>query len=188
MKRKITMLAIAAALLLTGISYAADFPSQDSTGPEIMAGAPQKPQGKAILIEVKIASEVEGHSIVLSPKIITVENKLATIKVGDQKAELNDRPVKTDREAKPSQKSFLMVLQVTPQVVENITPPLIKMDIKFSLTHGSFSTEQSFQTVVQNGDSFHYESSDRTKNQKLGLMIKASVAGDKGGAPREGEK
>lgn len=166
MKRICTVILLFSLLLLPALCY----------GQEASA-----PKGKAIMISVKISSEVGTKQIALAPKIVTMEKKPATITVGNSKTELNEKEVKSDKD---TDRSFYTRLEITPSVVEHISPPLIKMEIKFSLTHHNYSTQQNFQTVVRDGEAFLYESADKSKDQVLKLSISASIAGDKPDKPR----
>jgi hypothetical protein len=147
-----------ALLATTGISY-----SQDGG----------KPKGKAIVISIRLLSEVGGKSVAIAPKVVTLEKKTATITIGNEKTELNAKEVKTEQ----AQKDFSTRIEVTPSLVENVTPPLIKLEIKLSLSHNGYAIQQSFQTVVKEYESFDFESQDKTKGQKLAMKISASLAG-----------
>jgi len=174
MKRLFTMTLLLSLLLLPALCY-----GQEAT----------TPKAKAIMIAVKISSEVGTKQIALAPKILTIEKKPATITVGNSKTELNDKEVKSDKD---TDRGFYTRLEITPQVVENVSPALIKMEIRFSLTHNNYSARQSFQTVVRDGEAFLFESADKSKGQWLKLSISASIAGDKPDKPRsstgEGEE
>lgn len=139
-----------------------------------------KPKGKAILIEIKMRSEVGGNSVVMEPKVLTLEKTHAKIKIGNDKSELNDQPVKSDRDAKDSKNQFLLVMDIVPSIVDGMNPPIIKMDIKISLDHNSYGLKQDFQTVVQNGETFHYKTVDKQKSQEFVLSVTASLSGEKG--------
>jgi hypothetical protein len=170
MKKLIVVLAVAALLLVSVGSARAE---------EV-----KKPRGKSVMMTVKLESEVEGNAVKLVPRVVTLDRHSATIKIGDTKAELDGKPVKFDKDQPGTARPFLVVIEVTPTVVDDVTPPLIKMDIKFSLNHNNFVMKQNFQTVVRDGDSFLFESSDATRKQKLGFSISASIQSDKADKPR----
>jgi len=165
MKKVMVLLSVLSLLLLCiGNSYGEDV---------------KKPKGKSVMINVKLESEVDGKLIKMVPRVLTLDKHTATIRIGDSKAELNNKPVKSDKEIKDLDKSFLTIIEVTPTIVEDVAKPIIRLDIKFSLNHNNYMIKQNFQTVVRDGDSFLFESVDQTKKQKLSLSISASVPEEK---------
>lgn len=145
----------------------------------------RKPKGKSVMINVKLESEVDGKLIKMVPRVLTLDKHTATIRIGDSKAELNSKPVKSDKEVKELDKNFLTIIEVTPTIVEDVAKPIIRLDIKFSLNHNSCIIKQNFQTVVRDGEPFLFESVDQTKKQKLSLSISASVPEDKTRSDKE---
>lgn len=165
MKKAMVLLSVLSLLLLCiGSSYGEDV---------------KKPKGKSVMINVKLESEVDGKLIKMVPRVLTLDKHTATIRIGDSKAELNNKPVKSDKEIKDLDKTFLTIIEVTPTIVEDVAKPIIRLDIKFSLNHNNYMIKQNFQTVVREGDSFLFESFDQTKKQKLSLSISASVPEEK---------
>ena len=156
MKAIIAMI-ILAVFLTTGLTWAQE------TG---------KADGKAIMISIRLYSEVEGKSFTMAPKVLTREKTQATVTIGNTKDDSGGRDAKN---GKDNQDLFVRI-EVTPSVVEGVSPTLIKMDIRLSLSHNGYMLEQSYQTVVREDETFNIESSDRSKNQKLAIKISASIA------------
>lgn len=165
MKRTMILLSVLSLLILCiGSSYGEDV---------------KKPKGKSVMINVKLESWVDGKLIKMVPRVLALDKHTATIRIGDSKAELNSKPVKSDREIKELDKNFLTIIEVTPTIVEDAAKPIIRLDIRFSLNHNNCMIKQNFQTVVRGGDPFLFESVDHRKKQKLSLSIGASIPEDK---------
>ncbi|GEM_PF-1567770 len=165
MKKAIVLLSVLSMLILCmGNSYGEDV---------------KKPKGKSVMINVKLESEVDGHIVKMVPRVLTLDKHTATIRIGDSKAELNSKPVKSDKEIKNLDKTFLTIIEMTPTIVDDVAKPIIKLDIKFTLNHNNYMIKQNFQTAVRDGDSFFFESCDQSKKQKLSLTISATVPEEK---------
>lgn len=144
----------------------------------LVYGAEKKPDGKAILIDVRLSSEVNGNIIKMLPKVLTVEGKAAKITVGNKKAQLNDKDV-TSGAGEKEGKNFLTILEVTPTFMGSANPEVIKLDMKFYLNHNNCVLNEEFQTVIAGNDPFRWSYTDPVKKQKVELIVNASVSQEK---------
>lgn len=141
--------------------------------------------GRSILLSISLKSEVDGNIVNMRPKVITLEGKSARIKIGNDKAELNGKPVKTDKDGKESKNNFLTVIDLVPTIVKGTSPAVIKIDIKFSISHNGYDFSQSLTTsVIDDREPYMFEMKDEKRRQKLDLMISASIAQDRTEKPK----
>jgi len=140
----------------------------------------KKPEGNGVLIEVKLTSEVDGNIIKMAPKVMTMDGKVAKIFVGDSKAQLNNKDVKSDKTADAG-KNFATTIELTPKIISGASPELIKLDLKFNLNHNGCEITESFSTVISGKEPFIWEYVDPKRKQKVGLYVNASVSQEKSG-------
>lgn len=138
----------------------------------------KKPDGKGILIEIRLSSEVDGNTVKMTPKVVTMEGKAAKITVGDRKTLLNDHEVKSDKAMKEG-KNFYTTLDITPTLIESTNPEGIKLEMKFYLNHNNCEVSENFSTVIIGNEPFKWEYVDPARKQKVGLTVNASVSKDK---------
>jgi len=138
---------------------------------------PKKPAGKAIMIEIRLVSEVEGKRIEIRPRVMTVEGKTAKVTVGNVKTELNGQVVDGGK-GSPENPSSAQI-EITPSIVEKGAQPAVRMAIKFTLYHNGYTVRQDFQNTDADGAPFTYETKDSSRKQRMELVITPKIQADK---------
>ena len=132
-------------------------------------------KGNAVLIDLKVDSEIKGKKIVMSPKVVVMSTKKATITIGGSKTTLNGKKVKSDKEMDEASKNFLMKIEVVPEIIPNTNPVLIKVNMTFHYSREGSVLTRTFEFTVEDGKDFTFKSADPENKEKVSITINASI-------------
>ena len=139
------------------------------------AGNNKPAKGKSVLIELKLASDIQGKKIVMQPKVLTLDKNKATITIGGGKTTLNDKKVDSDKKMDEASKTFLTKIEVIPEIIPGTDPVNIKLKVKFFMDQKGATLNREFTFTVVDGNSFSFASKDKEQKEEISLKIKASI-------------